>query len=65
MPMLQRLDGRAPAVLRGYRPRVALLSPLPPDRSGVADYTAATCVELGRLVDLHVFTETARPAPLR
>ena len=34
---------RAPAVLRGHRPRVAMLSPLPPDRSGVADYTAATC----------------------
>jgi glycosyltransferase involved in cell wall biosynthesis len=52
-------------VLRGRRPRVALLSPLPPDRSGVADYTAATCTELGRLVDLHVFTETAHPTPLR
>ncbi len=46
------------------RPRVALLSPVPPDRSGVADYTAACCVELGRRVDLHVFTETANPAPI-
>jgi glycosyltransferase involved in cell wall biosynthesis len=63
--ILQRLEARAPAVLRGRRPRVALLSPLPPDRSGVADYTAATCAELGRLVDLHVFTETARPTALR
>ena len=63
--MLQRLEARAPTVLRGRRPRVALLSPLPPDRSGVADYTAATCAELGRLVDLHVFTETAQPTPLR
>jgi glycosyltransferase involved in cell wall biosynthesis len=63
--ILQRLEARAPTVLRGRRPRVALLSPLPPDRSGVADYTAATCAELGRLVDLHVFTETARPTALR
>jgi glycosyltransferase involved in cell wall biosynthesis len=62
--VLRGLDVRAPAVLHGYRPRVAMLSPLPPDRSGVADYTAATCVELGRLVDLHVFTETVRPSPL-
>jgi glycosyltransferase involved in cell wall biosynthesis len=62
--ILQRLEVRAPIVLRGRRPRVAMLSPLPPDRSGVADYTAATCAELGRLVDLHVFTETAHPAPL-
>jgi glycosyltransferase involved in cell wall biosynthesis len=53
----------APAVLRGRRPRLALLSPLPPDRSGVADYTAACCAELGRLTELHVFTDTASPAP--
>jgi glycosyltransferase involved in cell wall biosynthesis len=68
--MLSRLDTRkpslqAPVVLRGCRPRVALLSPVPPDRSGVADYTAATCAEFGKLVDLHVFTETAHPAQLR
>ena len=63
--ILRRLDLGAPAVLRGHRPRVALLSPVPPDRSGVADYTAATCSEFGQLVDLHVFAETAQPAPLR
>lgn len=67
--VLGRMDGRrtpgpAPAVLLGRRPRVALLSPLPPDRSGVADYTAATCPELGRLVDLHVFSETEAPTPI-
>ena len=50
-------------ILRGRRPRVALLSPLPPDRSGVADYTAATCAELGKLVDLHLFSETPRHRP--
>ncbi|WP_428376429.1 glycosyltransferase [Lichenicoccus sp.] len=67
--MLSRLETRAPplqapTVRRGHRPRVALMSPVPPDRSGVADYTAATCAELGRLVDLHVFTETKQPAKL-
>jgi glycosyltransferase involved in cell wall biosynthesis len=62
--VLRRLDPPAPAVRRGHRPRVALLTPLPPDRSGVADYTAATCVQLGRLVDLHVFTESTQPTPL-
>jgi glycosyltransferase involved in cell wall biosynthesis len=60
----QRLGSRAPTILRGRRPRVAVLSPLPPDRSGVADYTAATCTALGQLVDVHVFTEAARPSPL-
>jgi len=53
-----------PALARGRRPRVALLTPLPPDRSGVADYTAATCEELGKLVELDVFTETRSPSPL-
>ncbi len=62
--VLHRLALAAPAVSRNRRPRLAMLSPLPPDRSGVADYSAATCPELGRLVDLHVFTETPHPAPL-
>ncbi|WP_158258437.1 glycosyltransferase [Rhodopila globiformis] len=61
----RRLSGPAPAVRRGYRPRIAMMSPLPPDRSGVADYTAATCEALGRFVELHVFTETANPTRLR
>lgn len=61
-PITARLDEPAlPAVIRRAKPRVALLTPLPPDHSGVADYSAATCAELGRLVDLHVFTETVRP----
>lgn len=61
--MLKEPDSRpaAPAVNRGRRPRIAVLSPLPPDRSGVADYTAATCADLGRLVDLHLFTDTIAP----
>jgi glycosyltransferase involved in cell wall biosynthesis len=62
--LLGRLPATAPAVLRKSRPRIALLSPLPPDRSGVADYTAATCSELGSLVDLHLFTEAKRPRPM-
>jgi len=48
----------------GRRPQVALLTPLPPDRSGVADYTAASLAELGRLVDLHVFSQTMNPSPV-
>lgn len=56
--------GDAQGAPRQGRARVALLSPVPPDRSGVADYTAACCVELGLRVDLHVFTETVNPAPI-
>lgn len=65
---LRRLETRAPrapAVSLGRKPRVALLSPLPPARSGVADYSGATCGPLGELVELHVFTETLKPDPLK
>ena len=57
-PILQRLEAglRRPAVNRGRRPRVAVLSPMPPERSGVSDYTAATCIEFGKLVELDVFS---------
>ncbi|MGH7086138.1 MAG: glycosyltransferase, partial [Acetobacteraceae bacterium] len=54
-----------PLVLRGRRPRLALLTPLPPDRSGVADYSAASLAELGSRVELHLFTATKSPAPVR
>jgi glycosyltransferase involved in cell wall biosynthesis len=54
----------SPAVIQGRKSRIAVLSPIPPDRSGVADYTAATCGELGRLAEVHVFTETKQPLPL-
>lgn len=63
-PVMSRLEGLPhPAVNRGRRPKVAILSPMPPDRSGVADYTAATCAELGKLVDLSVFSELKDPGP--
>lgn len=62
-PVLGGLAARLerPAINRGARPRVAILSPMPPERSGVSDYTAATCVELGKLVDLDVFSGVADP----
>lgn len=63
-PILAPPPLAAPAPLRGRRPLVAFMTPLPPDRSGVADYSAATCAELGRLVDLHVYAPTRRPAPV-
>ncbi|MCB1496975.1 MAG: glycosyltransferase [Bauldia sp.] len=64
-PLLERLDRQAaPAVLRRRRPRVAMFTPVPPDESGIADYNAAAIGELGKLVELDVFTETSAPAPL-
>jgi glycosyltransferase involved in cell wall biosynthesis len=49
----------APAVLRGAKPRIAMLTPLPPAKSGVADYAAALAPDLGRLAELTLFTEAA------
>ena len=39
---------------RGNRPEVAYFSPLPPERSGVADYSAQLLPALGRRVDVRV-----------
>lgn len=42
--------------------RVALFSPLPPARSGIADYSEALIGELRHFVDLKVFSSAAKPA---
>jgi glycosyltransferase involved in cell wall biosynthesis/SAM-dependent methyltransferase len=43
--------------------KVAFFSPLPPTRSGIADYSAALLDELKKLVDVEVFT--SKPASFR
>lgn len=40
--------------------RVAFFSPLPPSRSGIADYSQALAAELGRLADLELFPDARR-----
>jgi len=55
----------SPAVLRGAKPRLAVLSPVRPARSGIADYTAGMCAELGRHAEIHLFSETAGAVPPR
>jgi glycosyltransferase involved in cell wall biosynthesis len=51
--------------LRRERPAIALATPFPPDRSGVADYTARCVEALGRHADVDIHTEqpAARPSP--
>ena len=39
------------------KPRIAFLTPFPPDRSGVADYTAKSLEEIGKLAVVDVFTD--------
>jgi glycosyltransferase involved in cell wall biosynthesis len=40
------------------RPRIAVISPLPPQRSGVADYTFRMLSQLGEHCDIDAFVET-------
>lgn len=39
------------------KPRIAFLTPFPPDKSGVADYTAKSLEEIGKLAIVDVFTD--------
>ena len=41
--------------------RVAFFSPLPPERSGIADYSEALLAPLGRLAQVEVFSQGAQP----
>lgn len=49
------------AVPGGRRPRIALATPLPPDRSGVADFTFTGCAALVARAELDIFTPTPLP----
>jgi len=56
-----RPAARAPG---GRRPRLAYVSPLPPEQSGISDYSAELLPELARFydIDLIVDQETVEPA---
>jgi FkbM family methyltransferase len=49
------------------RPRVAVISPFPPQRSGVADYTAYTFRQIARYAEVDVYTSVSPglSSPLR
>ena len=49
------MPGQASSI-GGSRARVAVLTPLPPDRSGVADYAVPMCEALAKRADVQVFT---------
>jgi glycosyltransferase involved in cell wall biosynthesis len=42
----------APAILRRGKPRIAMLTPLPPDKTGIAGYSAALARALAPLADV-------------
>jgi len=43
------------------RPRIAIVSPFPPDRSGVADYTKKTIEALSSYVEVDLYTDQPLP----
>jgi glycosyltransferase involved in cell wall biosynthesis len=43
------------------QPRIAFVTPYPPDRSGVADYSLQTVNALSRLADVDVYTDQPNP----
>ena len=47
----------APFIHRGAKPKLAFIGPMPPDKSGVADYTAACLKSLSEFAEIHVFTD--------
>jgi glycosyltransferase involved in cell wall biosynthesis len=48
-----------PAVARGAKPRIAMLTPMPPEKTGIAKYSAACARELRKLAELEVFAGDA------
>jgi glycosyltransferase involved in cell wall biosynthesis len=61
---------RRPRGSSSSRPRIALVSPFPPQRSGVADYTAFTFGHVANYADVAVYsdafrTDTDRPVPVK
>ncbi|WP_432729540.1 glycosyltransferase [Variovorax sp. W6] len=53
-------DAISPPALPGKRPRLAYVSPLPPQRSGIADYSAELLPELAKFYDLELIVDTQR-----
>ena len=50
-----------PAVRKKTKPRVAVLSPFPPDQSGVARFTERTLRAAQKHFEIDLFTDAARP----
>jgi FkbM family methyltransferase len=57
----RRTPNGRPASSSRVRPRLALVTPFPPQQSGVADYTAFTFREVAKHADVDVYT-AARPS---
>jgi glycosyltransferase involved in cell wall biosynthesis len=59
--LARRLDCRPPFIALSAKPKIAFVSPYPPDRSGVARYTQHTIEAASRLFDVDLYTNAQRP----
>ncbi len=50
-----------PSIRRGARPRLAFVTPYPPDNTGVADYTARSFLDLREHVEIDLYTDAQAP----
>lgn len=66
-PLLEeRQEGQGRPLPHRARPRLAVVSPFPPQRSGVADYTAFTFRQIAQYADVEVYSPTpANSGPFR
>jgi len=65
LKIFNELTIKSPQVLRlptGVRPKLAYVSPLPPERSGIADYSAELLPQLVRYYDIDVIVAQAEIA---
>jgi glycosyltransferase involved in cell wall biosynthesis len=57
----RRLPPTTPAIGRHVKPKIAFLSPFPPDRSGVARFTELTLCAARKHFEIDLFTNAPRP----
>jgi glycosyltransferase involved in cell wall biosynthesis len=55
----ERVIKEHPTPARRRRPRIALVTPWPPERSGIADYNLRLATELGKTVDVDIVVSAA------
>jgi len=60
----RRLPPTGPAVGRQAKPKIAVLSPFPPEQSGVARFTELTLRAARKHFEIDLFTDAARPLVL-
>jgi glycosyltransferase involved in cell wall biosynthesis len=65
--LVERCDrrfGSGAAAAKAVKPKLAFLSPFPPERSGVSRFTENTLKAIRKYFEIDLFTEAPRPLPL-